>query len=74
LDRTSNFIKHLIENYNIDFIKLSEYADIPGCNGGYIDDDNKMDISLNDLDIFSNEMVDFCSNHDVRIEILSWDK
>ncbi|MDI6807321.1 MAG: radical SAM protein, partial [Candidatus Aenigmarchaeota archaeon] len=72
LDNTLNFVKNLLVKYPINFLKVSEYANIPGTIDWYRG--HNSDVSKTDVEGFMSELSDFCSVNNIVLSFLNWER
>lgn len=73
LDSTIYFLRSILSKYAVNFVKISEYVNIPGSIGWNLGI-NKSNISQIDLERFKNHFADICLKNNVFFGFYDWGK
>lgn len=73
LDSTLYFLRSVLSRYVINFVKVSEYINIPG-SIGWSRGISKINVSQTDLERFKEQFVDICAQNNVLFGFYDWGK
>lgn len=73
LNNTLNSLSSILQKHRVNFLKFSEYSNIPGSIGWYLGLEQG-NVPINDLKEFENKVEDLCTTNQVGFGFYNWER